>query len=214
NMREFNPRSDYYAWQIGGLRKDELTRARESIAAKRIKYESEGVELPREMFATQIVEQLDTVCTRIREIIIEAQSRIGSDSSDSLAIRMSTITSEAMKNAHMHGCKCDPEKTIFVIFIIEECAKTRELIAKLVVCDEGPGFDPNAVPDCTATENLEKMGGRGTLYYKIFMDTVKYNRMGNCVTMTKNITAETKAPDDTHILTPGQLAEASESYTN
>ncbi|MCH2125358.1 MAG: ATP-binding protein [Pirellulaceae bacterium] len=54
-----------------------------------------------------------------------------------------------------------------------------------VVRDEGPGFDPQLVPDPTAPENLEKSSGRGLLLMKTFMDDVRHNKLGNQVTMIK-----------------------------
>ena len=55
----------------------------------------------------------------------------------------------------------------------------------LRVQDEGPGFQPGAVPDCTADENLERCGGRGLALIKAYMTHVEYNDCGNCVTMEK-----------------------------
>ena len=64
---------------------------------------------------------------------------------------------------------------------------------KFVVRDEGPGFNPNNLPDPTDPENLEKVSGRGLLLMRTFMDEVTYNANGNEVTMIK------RAPS----LTPG-----------
>jgi CheY-like chemotaxis protein/anti-sigma regulatory factor (Ser/Thr protein kinase) len=57
--------------------------------------------------------------------------------------------------------------------------------AVFVIRDEGPGFDPSALPDPTDPENLEKLSGRGVLLMRTFMDEVVYNDVGNSVTMTK-----------------------------
>jgi CheY-like chemotaxis protein/anti-sigma regulatory factor (Ser/Thr protein kinase) len=57
--------------------------------------------------------------------------------------------------------------------------------ATFVVRDEGPGFDPDALPDPTDPENLEKASGRGLLLMRTFMDAVEFNRQGNEVTMVK-----------------------------
>ena len=54
-----------------------------------------------------------------------------------------------------------------------------------VVEDEGPGFNPHAVPDPTHEEFLDKPSGRGLLLMKTFMDDVQFNDVGNRVTMTK-----------------------------
>jgi len=57
--------------------------------------------------------------------------------------------------------------------------------ARIVVRDEGPGFDPAALPDPAAPANLEKISGRGLLLMRTFMDEVTYNARGNEVTLVK-----------------------------
>ena len=54
-----------------------------------------------------------------------------------------------------------------------------------VVADEGPGFDVSQLPDPTDPANLEKPSGRGILFMRTFMDDVRYNPTGNCVTLVK-----------------------------
>ncbi len=55
--------------------------------------------------------------------------------------------------------------------------------ARILVRDEGPGFDPSTLPDPRAPENLEKASGRGVLLMRTFMDVVEYNDAGNQVEM-------------------------------
>ena len=57
--------------------------------------------------------------------------------------------------------------------------------AVFVVRDEGPGFDPNSLPDPTDPENLLKPSGRGIMLIRTFMDAVSFNEKGNEVTMVK-----------------------------
>ena len=54
---------------------------------------------------------------------------------------------------------------------------------RIVVRDEGPGFDPSTLPDPREPKNLEKLSGRGVLLMRTFMDEVTYNEKGNEVTM-------------------------------
>ncbi len=56
-----------------------------------------------------------------------------------------------------------------------------------IVRDEGPGFDPDSLPDPTNPENIEKASGRGLLLMRTFMDSVEFNQIGNEVTMVKYI---------------------------
>jgi len=54
-----------------------------------------------------------------------------------------------------------------------------------VIRDEGPGFNPDLLPDPTDPANLEKPSGRGLLLMKTFMDGVTFNDRGNQVTLIK-----------------------------
>ena len=57
--------------------------------------------------------------------------------------------------------------------------------ATYVVTDEGNGFDPSTLPDPSDPNNLERIGGRGLVLIRTFMDRVEYNESGNQITMTK-----------------------------
>ena len=86
---------------------------------------------------------------------------------------------ESLSNAIRHGNRCDESKQVVV-----SCKLSPERFW-LRVQDEGPGFQPHSVPDCTAQENLECPGGRGVALIKAYMTRVEYNDCGNCVTMEK-----------------------------
>jgi CheY-like chemotaxis protein len=64
--------------------------------------------------------------------------------------------------------------------------------AVFVVTDEGPGFNPTAVPDPTDPANLEKTSGRGLLLMRMFMDEVGFSARGNEVTMVKRCSSRGK----------------------
>ena len=51
--------------------------------------------------------------------------------------------------------------------------------------DEGPGFDPSTLPDPTDPSNLGKVGGRGLLLIRTFMDEVTFSKTGNQITLVK-----------------------------
>lgn len=57
--------------------------------------------------------------------------------------------------------------------------------ATVTVRDEGPGFDPRALPDPTDPENIGKISGRGLLLIRTFMDEVTFNGSGNEITLIK-----------------------------
>jgi CheY-like chemotaxis protein len=51
--------------------------------------------------------------------------------------------------------------------------------------DEGPGFDRSILADPTDPENLGRIGGRGLLLIRTFMDGVMFNEKGNHITLVK-----------------------------
>eukprot|EP00752_Nemacystus_decipiens_P017316 g15512.t1 len=56
--------------------------------------------------------------------------------------------------------------------------------AKITIADDGQGFDPASVPDPTLPENIAKAHGRGLLMMRTFFDDVRFNKLGNVVTLT------------------------------
>jgi serine/threonine-protein kinase RsbW len=86
---------------------------------------------------------------------------------------------EALINAVKHGNKLDPHKRVSVKY---------NIIAdkfEISITDEGDGFKPEEVPDPRCGQNLYKITGRGLLLMRSYMDSVEYNKIGNCVRMTK-----------------------------
>jgi CheY-like chemotaxis protein len=57
--------------------------------------------------------------------------------------------------------------------------------ATYVINDEGPGFDTSALDRPIDPEDLMKIGGRGMLLIRTFMDQVEFNDAGNQITLTK-----------------------------
>jgi CheY-like chemotaxis protein/anti-sigma regulatory factor (Ser/Thr protein kinase) len=66
---------------------------------------------------------------------------------------------------------------------VSACVSSAE--ARYVIEDDGPGFDPAALPDPTEPDNLEKACGRGLLLIRSFMDEVHHNARGNQITLVK-----------------------------
>ena len=67
---------------------------------------------------------------------------------------------------------------------------------RFVIRDEGPGFDPNSLPDATDPARPAPCG-RGLLLMRTFMDEVHFNEKGNEVTLVKR---RTVPPSDDDIL--------------
>jgi serine/threonine-protein kinase RsbW len=90
--------------------------------------------------------------------------RSGIEENDAFGIDMAVR--EAVTNAVLHGNKLDETKFVDVIVKISPNA------LEIQVHDQGPGFDPEAVPDPTKDENLMKTSGRGIFFMRNFMDEV------------------------------------------
>lgn len=58
--------------------------------------------------------------------------------------------------------------------------------ASITIRDDGPGFDPQFLPDPTDTDNLDRLCGRGVMLMRAFMSEVHYNATGNEVTLVKH----------------------------
>ncbi len=98
---------------------------------------------------------------RVQEEIIEAlRSR---QFSDKTVFGIRLAIEEAIINAIKHGNKLDPSKFVEVRYTIDE----EHFLVEIE--DEGPGFDPENVPDPTSPENIERPSGRGLLLMKAYM---------------------------------------------
>jgi anti-sigma regulatory factor (Ser/Thr protein kinase) len=63
-----------------------------------------------------------------------------------------------------------------------------------VIRDEGPGFNPEMIPDPTAPANLSKASGRGILLMRTFVDDMHYNATGNELTLVKRLPTNGERP--------------------
>jgi serine/threonine-protein kinase RsbW len=86
---------------------------------------------------------------------------------------------EALVNAIKHGNGFDACKRVHL-----QC-KVAAARIWIQVRDEGPGFNPARVPDCTAAAHLTRPSGRGVMLMRTYMSRVEYNAAGNCVVMEK-----------------------------
>lgn len=89
---------------------------------------------------------------------------------------------EAANNAIYHGNDEDPTKS--VVMRLEEKNDTS---ITFFVSDEGPGFDPDELPDPTAPENIENPTGRGVFLMQQLSEDLSYNEKGNEATIKFSI---------------------------
>ncbi|RUL88092.1 response regulator [Tautonia sociabilis] len=88
---------------------------------------------------------------------------------------------------------------------IEVEAKVDRTRAWYSIRDEGPGFDVSRLNRPPDPEDLLRVGGRGLMLIRAFMDEVRYNECGNAVTMVKHLAGPSGRgqPED---FVPGQGA--------
>jgi serine/threonine-protein kinase RsbW len=97
---------------------------------------------------------------------------------------------ESVVNAIKHGNKGDEHKHVHVEFTPLDAGRPSGIVIR--VRDEGPGFDPEAVSDPLAPENLLKSSGRGIFLIRSFMDEMVLQRAaqgGMEVIMVKRVVA-------------------------
>jgi serine/threonine-protein kinase RsbW len=110
--------------------------------------------------------------------MLEAWMRIlGYANKDIFAVRLAF--NEAVINAFRHGNRSDPGKRIHVRYLVTAA----EIL--LQVEDQGPGFDPNQVPDPLSEPFLDRPCGRGLFLMRSYMTWVSFNREGNRVTLCR-----------------------------
>ncbi|NLF30101.1 MAG: ATP-binding protein [Planctomycetes bacterium] len=110
------------------------------------------------------------------QVVAEAEAR-GYSPEAVFAIKLAL--EEALTNAIRHGNRRDPAKMVrFEYSVSPTCTE-------ICIADQGGGFDPAAVPDPTADENLECPTGRGIMLMRAYMDHVEFNERGNAVRMVK-----------------------------
>ena len=123
---------------------------------------------------------LSSQVTKINDAVSElVDFVVGLKSIENFTI--SIVLTEAITNAIIHGNEKDPAKRVFVQALIEP-----ERVV-LQIADEGIGFDYQKLADPTKKENLHKQSGRGIFFVRYFMDEVKFNQVGNEITMVKYV---------------------------
>jgi len=109
---------------------------------------------------------------------------------DDALVWMEVAVRESVINAIKHGNKHDLQKQVFVEFTTRPEVEPDELV--ISIRDQGEGFDPSALPDPLAPENLLKSSGRGIFFMRSFMDSVRIepaSEGGMEVRLTKKLPA-------------------------
>lgn len=119
---------------------------------------------------------------QVQERILSHLEQVGFPDKDLFGVKLAL--EEGLVNAIKHGNGMDPSKNVFV-----QCEYDGHRV-RVVIEDEGPGFDPGDVPDPTDDDNIDKPSGRGLMLMRAFMSHVEYNAKGNRVVLEKEKSAD------------------------
>jgi serine/threonine-protein kinase RsbW len=117
----------------------------------------------------------------VNEEVLARMQEAGYSEKDIFSMRLAL--EEAIVNAIRHGNHDDPTKGVHVRYRVTD----QEVVTEIE--DEGPGFNPEKVPDPLAPENLERPTGRGLFLIRYYMTSVAFNDRGNRITLCKQKSA-------------------------
>ena len=101
--------------------------------------------------------------------------------------RIGMSVRECVVNAVVHGNRYNANKKVQLSIL----RTPRQFTVR--IADQGEGFDPAALPDPVAGDNLLRQSGRGIFLMKTFMDDVQVRRLqpaGTEVILTKNLVSK------------------------
>jgi serine/threonine-protein kinase RsbW len=126
---------------------------------------------------------LDSSLDSVNKVELTAEQvaqRAGFDEDTTTHVAMAVR--EAAVNAVLHGNAYDPSKHITASF------ETTSDSLIIRVADQGPGLNPDTIPDPLAPENILRGSGRGIFLIRAFMDEVHFRQLhpGTELTLIKH----------------------------
>ncbi len=109
-------------------------------------------------------------------LALEVAQRAGFDEDDLHKIAMAVR--EGMVNAVAHGNRYSAYKKVHI-----SISKASDRF-EMKIADQGEGFDPGALPDPLAEENLLRHSGRGIFLMRAFMDEFHIRRANGGMEIT------------------------------
>lgn len=117
---------------------------------------------------------------RVDRLALECAAKAGFPEDQRTMVAIAVV--EAVTNAIVHGNRYAHDRSVTVRF---DCEPGK---VKIVVRDEGEGFDLACVFDPTTPDHCMECSGRGIYIMREVMDTVEFDMThGTTVTMTKEI---------------------------
>ena len=109
----------------------------------------------------------------LQDRIVQLMERFSYSARDVFAVRLSF--EEGLANAIKHGNQLDELKLVRISCRIDGSRMRVEMQ------DQGAGFEPEAVPDPTQEEFIERPTGRGLLLMRVYMDRCEFADGGRCL---------------------------------
>jgi len=125
-----------------------------------------------------ISSKLENIC--LVEKLIDEVSDVLQLSSE-LYGKVLIATVEAVNNGIVHGTKLRPDKKVEVILTFQSP------VLRILINDQGAGFDFSSVPDPTTPENIENIHGRGVFLMQHLSDSVSFDNNGSTVELIFNL---------------------------
>lgn len=120
----------------------------------------------------------DVTCVEEVVALVTRHCFAGEAPEDRTRFRLQVALSEALANAILRGNAEDATKQVAIRV---ELAAT---LIRIHVTDQGPGFDPRAVPEPLGPDSILGPGGRGLFLIRKLVDSVEFNDQGNSICMT------------------------------
>ena len=137
---------------------------------------SSGVSGPRARCGRAAIALTEEIADLLTDVM-GAMEEVRYGARDTFAVRLAL--QEAVINAVKHGHGNDPRQRVRICWVVSASA------VRLVVEDDGAGFDPHLVPDPRLPENQERPGGRGVFLMRSYMSWLRFNDAGNRVLMCR-----------------------------
>ena len=119
----------------------------------------------------------DVSCIEEAVELVTRHCLAGHVATRTIRFRLQVVLSEALANAILRGNRESLDKWVDIR------AELREDVIRVHVTDEGPGFDPESVPEPIRPEQLDEAGGRGLFLIRKLVDAVQFNEQGNSICM-------------------------------
>ena len=119
----------------------------------------------------------DVSCIEEAVELVTRHCLAGHAATRTIRFRLQVVLSEALANAILRGNRESLDKWVDIR------AELHDEVIRVYVTDQGPGFDPDSVPEPIRPEQLDEAGGRGLFLIRKLVDAVQFNEQGNSICM-------------------------------